>query len=58
MSFWGSVEGPTTRESSVSVPPRVSNGMEIEPSMEDIGLRDVELHRTVLIDRLSEDEEW
>jgi hypothetical protein len=58
MSFWGSVEGPTKREFSLSVPPRVSNGMEIKLSMEDIGLRDVELHITVLIDRLSEDEEW
>jgi hypothetical protein len=32
--------------------------MEIRLSMEDIGLRDVELHITVLIDKLSEDEEW
>jgi molecular chaperone DnaJ len=46
------------REFSLSVPPRVSNGMEIRLSMEDIGLRDVELHITVLIDKLSEDEEW
>jgi molecular chaperone DnaJ len=46
------------REFSLSVPPRVSHGAEIRLSMEDIGLRDVELHVTVLIDRSLEDEEW
>lgn len=46
------------REFSLSVPPRVSHGMEISLSMEDIGLRGVELHVTVLIDRSLEEEEW
>jgi DnaJ-class molecular chaperone len=46
------------REFSLSVPPRVSHGMEIRLSMEDIGLRDVELHVTVLIDKSVEDEKW
>ena len=46
------------REFSLSVPPRVSHGTEIRLPMEDIGLRDVELRVTVLIDRSLEDEEW
>jgi len=46
------------REFSLSVPPRVSHGTEIKLSMEDIGLKDVELHVTVLVDRSLEDEEW
>lgn len=46
------------KEFSLSVPPRVSHGTEITLSMEDIGLRGVELHITVLIDRSLEDEEW
>jgi molecular chaperone DnaJ len=46
------------REFSLSVPPRVSHGTEIRLSMEDIGLLNVALHVTVLIDRLLEDEEW
>jgi len=46
------------REFSLSVPPRISHGMEISLSMEDIGLRGVELHVTVLIDRSLEEEEW
>jgi len=46
------------REFSLSVPPRVSHGTEIRLSMEDIGLRDVELHVTVFIDRSLEDEAW
>ena len=46
------------REFSLSVPPRVSQGTEIRLSMEDIGLRQVELHVTVLIDSSLEDEEW
>ena len=46
------------REFSLSVPPRVSHGAEITLSMEDIGLRGVELHITVLIDRSLEDQEW
>jgi molecular chaperone DnaJ len=46
------------REFSLSVPPRISHGEEVKLSMEDIGLRDVELHVTVLIDRSLADEEW
>jgi len=46
------------REFSLSVPPRVSHGTEIKLSMEDIGLRDVDLHVTVIIDRSLEDEAW
>jgi len=46
------------REFSLSVPPRVSHGTEIRLPMEEIGLRDVELHITVLIDKSCEDEEW
>jgi DnaJ-class molecular chaperone len=46
------------KEFSLSVPPRVSHGMEISLSMEDIGLRGLELHVTVLIDRSLEDDEW
>jgi DnaJ-class molecular chaperone len=46
------------REFSLSVPPRVSHGAEVTVSMEDIGLRGVELHVTVLIDKSLEDEEW
>lgn len=46
------------REFSLSVPARVGHGTEIRLSMEDIGLREVELHVTVLIDRSLEDEEW
>ena len=46
------------REFSLSVPRRLSHGTEIRLSMEDIGLLNVELHVTVLIDRLLEDEEW
>ncbi|UCG12565.1 MAG: J domain-containing protein [Deltaproteobacteria bacterium] len=48
----------SNREFSLRVPPRVSHGAEIRLSMEDIGLRDVVLHVTVLIDRSLEDEEW
>ena len=46
------------RQFSLSVPPRVSHGTEIRLSMEDIGLKGVELHITVLIDRSLEDDEW
>ena len=49
---------PSKREFSLSLPPRVSHGAEIRLSMEDIGLRDVQLQVTVLIDRSLEDEEW
>ena len=46
------------REFSLSVPPRVSHGAEVRLSMEDIGLRNVEFHVSVLIDSSLEDEEW
>jgi DnaJ-class molecular chaperone len=46
------------REFSLSKPPGVSHGAEIRLSMEDIGLRGVALHVTVLIDRSLEDEQW
>jgi DnaJ-class molecular chaperone len=46
------------REFSLSVPPRVSHGAEIRLSMEDIGLREVQLHVTVFIDKSLEHEEW
>lgn len=44
------------REFSLSIPPHVTHGTQISLSMEDIGLRDVLLHVTVLIDATIWDE--
>jgi DnaJ-class molecular chaperone len=46
------------REFSLSIPPHVRHGTEIELSMEDIGMRDTRLHVRVLIDPYLEEEEW
>ncbi len=43
---------------SLSIPPHVMHGTKIKVSMEDIGLRDVYLNITVLIDPRLADEEW
>jgi DnaJ-class molecular chaperone len=46
------------REFSLSVPPGVSHEAEIRLSMEDVGLREVQLHVTVLVDSSLENDEW
>ena len=48
----------TEREFSLSVPPHVKHGTEIKLSLEDIGLKRVNLAVTVLIDSSLEQEEW
>ena len=37
---------------SLNIPPHVTHGMEITLSMEDIGLKDVDLHVRVLVDQI------
>ena len=46
------------RQISLSIPPHVTHGTQIELSMEDIGLRGVTLHVLVLIDPDLGKEEW
>lgn len=48
----------TEREFSLSVPPHVKHGAEVKLSLEDIGLKGVNLAVTVLIDSSLEQEEW
>jgi len=47
---------PSKRAFSLSIPPRVRHGTRIRISMEDIGLRNVLLHITVLIESTQWDE--
>jgi molecular chaperone DnaJ len=46
------------REFSLSIPPRVSHGITVELSMEDIGLRNVILYVLVSIDPSLDQENW
>lgn len=46
------------RQFSLSIPPRVRHGTEIMLTLEDIGLPNVRLFVTVLIDRALQDERW
>jgi len=46
------------RQFSLSIPPHVKHGTQIELSMEDIGLRGVTLHVLVLIDPDLDEDEW
>jgi hypothetical protein len=46
------------REFFLSAPPNVKNSTEIRLSLEDIGLRNVYLNVSVLIDPFLEEEEW
>jgi molecular chaperone DnaJ len=46
------------REFSLSIPPRVLHGTTVKLSMEDIGLKTVNLHVLVSIDTSLEDENW
>lgn len=43
---------------SISIPPNVANGTEIRLSLEDIGLPEVYVNITVLIDPHMEEEDW
>jgi len=65
--FWGDFFCPvcsgygrvtSERQFSLSIPPHVKHGTQIELSMEDIGLRGVYLHVLVLIDPDLGEEEW
>ena len=65
--FWGDFFCPqcrgygrisTERGFSLSVPPHVKHGTEIKLSLEDIGLKRINLAVTVLIDLSLEKDEW
>jgi hypothetical protein len=45
----------TEREFSLSIPPRTADGTVVSLSLEDIGLRGVQLHVSVRVDPLLED---
>jgi molecular chaperone DnaJ len=48
----------TEREFSLSIPPRTSDGSEVSLSLEDIGLRGVNLHVQVRVDPLLNDDDY
>jgi len=49
---------PAERKFSLSIPPQVRHGTEIRLPLDDIGLRGVWVHVTVLIDPALDDELW
>jgi DnaJ-class molecular chaperone len=49
---------PANREFSLSIPPHVRHGTEIRLSLEDIGLPEVSVHVTVLIDHARDYMAW
>jgi len=51
---FGSGSVSTEREFSLSIPPRTGHGTTVSLSLEDIGLRDVQLHVEVRVDPLLE----